>query len=42
MGHKQGDFPYSERIAAEELGLSIYVGLTETEVAYIIDAANDF
>ena len=42
LGHRQGDFPISERYAKEELSLPIYVGMPEEDVDRVIDAVNSF
>lgn len=42
LGYKQGDFPIAERIANEELSLPIYIGMTNEEINYVIEALNDF
>ena len=42
LGHRQGDFPISERYANEELSLPIYVGMPEEDVDQVIAAVNSF
>ncbi len=42
MGYKEGQLPRSEYYAKCELSLPIYVGLTDEEIDYIIDAINSF
>ena len=42
LGHRQGEFPISERYANEELSLPIYVGMPEEDVDQVIDAVNSF
>ncbi len=42
LGHKKGDFPISERIAAEELSLPLFPELTETEVRQIVGLIEGF
>ena len=37
MGHKEGDFPETERAAQEILSLPLYPELTDEEVGYVID-----
>ena len=38
LGHKAGDYPQSERAAAETLALPIYPELTETQLQYVVDS----
>ncbi len=42
LGHKAGDFPQSERAAAETLALPIYPELTETQLQYVVDTITSF
>jgi dTDP-4-amino-4,6-dideoxygalactose transaminase len=38
LGHQPGDYPHSERAAAETLALPIYPELSETQLQYVIDS----
>jgi dTDP-4-amino-4,6-dideoxygalactose transaminase len=42
LGGKPGDFPQSERAAAETLALPIYPELTETQLQYVVDSIASF
>lgn len=42
LGHKEGSFPITEKYANEVLSLSLYNGMTEEELTYVIDAINAF
>jgi dTDP-4-amino-4,6-dideoxygalactose transaminase len=42
LGYKKGDFPVCERQAHTILSLPIYQGLTEAELAYIVDRIKSF
>jgi dTDP-4-amino-4,6-dideoxygalactose transaminase len=42
LGYKAGDFPQSERAAAETLALPIYPELTETQLQYVVDSIIGF
>jgi len=42
LGHRPGDYPQSERAAAETLALPIYPELTETQLQYVVDTIADF
>ena len=39
---RHGPLPLAERIAAQELSLPIYVGMTSEQIDYVIDALNRF
>jgi dTDP-4-amino-4,6-dideoxygalactose transaminase len=42
LGYKAGDFPQSERAAAETLALPIYPELSETQLQYVVDTIIGF
>ena len=42
LGHKPGDFPESERAAAETLALPMYPELTEVAQAHVVGAVAEF
>jgi dTDP-4-amino-4,6-dideoxygalactose transaminase len=42
LGHKQGDFPESERAAAETLALPIYPELTAAQLDYVVASVAEF
>lgn len=42
LGYKAGQIPRAEYFAAHELSLPIYLGLTDAEIAYIIDTINAY
>ena len=42
LGHKEGDYPISERMARQELSLPIYVGISMDDVTQVIEAVNAF
>lgn len=42
MGHKEGDFPNSEYLAAHCVSLPMYAELTDEEVGYVIDCLNKY
>lgn len=42
LGHKQGDFPVTERYATQALSLPIYAELTDEQIRYIAEAVRDF
>jgi perosamine synthetase len=37
FGYRRGDFPVSESVSSKSLALPIYIGLTETQVKYIVE-----
>lgn len=39
---KKGSLPLAEKISAEELSIPLFIGLTDEEIDYIIDAINSF
>lgn len=42
LGIPQGALPIAEEISATELSLPMYYGMTDAEIAYVIDAVNSF
>ena len=42
LGHRPGDFPVSERIAAEQLSLPIYPEMSEDQLEVVIDALREW
>ena len=42
LGHKVGDFPQSERAAAETLALPVYPELSEQQLQYVVDGVAEF
>jgi len=42
LEHESGDFPHSERAAAETLALPIFPELTETQLQYVVDTIATF
>lgn len=42
LGHQMGDYPHSERAAAETLALPIFPELTETQLQYVVDTIGRF
>jgi dTDP-4-amino-4,6-dideoxygalactose transaminase len=42
LGYKRGDFPESERAAAETLSLPVYAELTDEEQAFVIKMVKEF
>jgi dTDP-4-amino-4,6-dideoxygalactose transaminase len=42
LGHKKGDFPESERAAAEALSLPIYAELTDEQLVYVVESIRAF
>ena len=42
MGHKPGDFPVSEQLAAQGLSLPMYPELTDEQVRYVADKIREF
>jgi perosamine synthetase len=41
FGYRRGDFPVSESVSSKSLALPIYIGLTETQVKYIVEQFMD-
>ncbi len=41
LGHKQGDFPVTEKIASELLSLPMFPELTEEQIEYVADSLKD-
>jgi len=41
LGHHAGEFPHSERAAAETLALPIYAELAEAQLQYVVDSIAD-
>ena len=42
LGHKEGEFPITEKLAKTVLSIPMYNGMTEEEQKYVIDAINRF
>jgi dTDP-4-amino-4,6-dideoxygalactose transaminase len=42
LGHKEGDFPESERAARETLALPIYPELSNEQASYVVECVRDF
>ena len=42
LGHKEGDFPESERAAAEVLALPVHSALSESDMDYVVDSIAKF
>jgi UDP-2-acetamido-2-deoxy-ribo-hexuluronate aminotransferase len=42
LGHKQGDFPVSERLAETSLALPVYPELVEEDIVYICEKVKEF
>jgi len=42
LGHKPGDFPQSERAAAQTLALPVFPELTQAQLQYVVDRIADF
>lgn len=42
LGYKEGDLPLAEEIAATELSLPMYYGMTEEEIFYVIETVNKY
>ncbi|MDX9906525.1 MAG: DegT/DnrJ/EryC1/StrS family aminotransferase [Bacteroidales bacterium] len=42
MGHKSGDFPIAEKLAATTLSLPMFPELTEEQITYVADAIHKF
>lgn len=42
LGHKEGDFPQSEKAAKETLALPIYPELTDGQMQYVVDCIVDY
>ena len=42
LGYKEGDFPVAEKISRCELSIPLYYGMTEGEIAHVINTINSF
>ncbi|KKL68443.1 hypothetical protein LCGC14_2124920 [marine sediment metagenome] len=42
LGHKKGDFPVSEKAAAETLAIPVYPELTDEQIVYVADKVKEF
>ena len=42
LGHKPGDFPVSEKLAAESLALPVYPELASEDIEYVCESIRDF
>jgi len=42
LGHGEGSFPVTERLSAEAISLPIFPGITESQIAGVVDAIEDY
>ena len=42
MGCRVGDFPIAEEISATELSIPLYYGMTDNQIAYVVETLNRF
>jgi dTDP-4-amino-4,6-dideoxygalactose transaminase len=42
LGHRLGEFPVAEALAAEQLSLPMFPGMTEQQVAAVVEAIADY
>ena len=42
LGFKEGDFPIAEEISSTELSITMYYGMTDEQIQYVINAINEF
>ena len=42
LGHKEGEFPITEKYAKNVLSLPLFNGMTDEEVNYVIECINEF